>query len=140
MPSAFSSSHAGCFFTNSVPGSAASGAHPQLGLETFGMNLVHQRAHIRVAMRKLLRLEEPIALCGLPAVIQRDPGEAELFHDRKRAVDLAGRELPAVSPGAPDGTERAIGRCVKMNALRNHHVAVIAQRLKVVAFVDRGEG
>ena len=99
---------------------------PQLGLEAFGVDLVHQGPHIGVALWKLLRLEEPIALRGLPAVIQRDPGEAQLFHDRKRAVDLAGRELPAVSPGAPDGAERAVGRCVKMNALRNHHLAIIA--------------
>ena len=54
---------------------------PQLGLETFGVNLVHQRPHVGVAIRKLLRLQEPIALRGLPAVIQRDPGEAEFLHD-----------------------------------------------------------
>src|SRR5436309_3348572 len=81
---------------------------PQLSLETLGVSFVYQRPHIRVAVRKLLRLQEPVPLRGLPSVIQRDPGEAEFFNDGKRAVDLAGLDLAAVSPGAPDRTERAL--------------------------------
>ena len=140
LPSAFSSSHSGCFRANSVPGIRGQRRPPQLGLETFGVNLVDEGPHIGIAVWKLLWLQEPITLRSLPSVVQRDPGEAELFHDRKRAIDLARRELPAVSPSAPDGTECAIGRSVKMNALRNHHFAVIAQGLKIVAFVNGGEG
>src|ERR1700704_3292929 len=86
---------------------------PQLGLESLSVDLVHKRPQIPVAMRKLLWLQEPITLRGLPAGIQRDPGEAEFLHDGKSAVDLAGLDLPAVAPGTPDGAEGAIGRGVE---------------------------
>src|SRR5271169_312344 len=103
------------------------------------MDLVHQRPHVGVTVRKLLRLQEPVALRGLPAIIDGHPGESKLLNHRQSVIDLAWSEFAAVAPGAPDGPEGTFRRGIEPHALRNHDLTVIAQRLEVIAAVDSGE-
>ena len=98
---------------------------PELSFETFGVNPVHHRFDVAVATGEFLRIQEPIPLGGLPSVIQRDPPEAQLFHDRQGVVDLRRSEVPAVAPGAPDGTEGVIRRRLEHHALFDHRPPIL---------------
>ena len=115
------------------------GRPPELRAESLAVDLVHQTPHIGVAVRELGFQEAPVAVGRLPAVIHCHPGEAELLDHGQRAQHLAGRERPAITPGAPDRLECGCGRRLELHTLRLHHLAVRAQRLKMVALVNRGK-
>src|SRR5438876_12418355 len=81
---------------------------PQLRPESFLMNSIHQSLHIGVAVGKFLGIEQPIPIIILPAVIQSDPGEAQLLRGWKRVIYLLELNLTAITPSTPDRPNSAL--------------------------------
>src|SRR5580692_2294880 len=81
---------------------------PELGLESFLVNTVHQGLHVSVSVGELLGIERPIAHVVLPTVVECDPLKSQSFYRRKRVIHLLGLHRSAVSPCAPNGAEGGI--------------------------------
>ena len=50
---------------------------PELGLESFLVNAVHQGLHVGISMREFLGIKRPIAHIVLPTVVERDPHKSQ---------------------------------------------------------------
>src|SRR4029077_2275269 len=90
-------------------------------------------------MRKFLRIELPVTIIFLPAVIQRDPGKSHPLNCWQCLVDLLRLEVAPVSPSAPDRSKSALRRFGHLEALFHHELTVGQQRLEVVSYVDCNE-
>jgi hypothetical protein len=76
----------------------------------------------------------------LPAVVESDPGKSQLLGGREGVVNLFQLDVAAVSPGAPDGAEGAVGRGRHLKSLMDHETAEFAEGAEVVSLMDRDEG
>src|SRR5262249_37165249 len=115
---------------------------PELRAESGGMDLVDERLHVGAAAGELRVRGSPVALRDLPAVVERDPAEAELLHERNRRQNLLHRELRAQAiprPRAPDRLEGVGRRRRERHALAEHEPAVEDERREGVAAMDRDE-
>src|SRR6185503_7699730 len=99
---------------------------PQLRLESVGVNAIDHLFHVRIAGGEFLRVDIPIALDSLPAVVEGGPAKTELGDDGQGAVDLLNLEVAAVAPGAPDRLERLRRRVWKSDSRGDHDLAVFA--------------
>src|SRR5215475_9059177 len=103
------------------------------------MDTIHHGFDVSITVRKLLRIELPIAIIVLPTVVQRDPGKSHALDGGQRVVDLLRLEVPSVSPSAPDPSESALRSFGHLEPLFQHEPAVGKQRLEVVSVVHRNE-
>lgn len=104
-------------------------ARPQAGVP----DLPGEGPHVRRAPRELPRVQLPVALVGLPAVVEHRPLEADLTHLGERGDDLLDGEVPLVAPGTPHGFQSRFGRPGRTPADVAHVVAVALERCEVVA-------
>src|SRR3954447_10737287 len=112
---------------------------PELGLESFLVNAVHQCLDIGISAGKFLAIKLPITHIVLPAVVERDPRESQSFGGRKRAIHLLRLNRSSISPRAPDGAESIIGRGGHLETLFHHEPPVIGERAEVVSLMDGDE-
>src|SRR4029077_6873526 len=113
---------------------------PELGLESFLVDAVHQGLHVSVAVWKFLGIKLPIANIVLPTIVERDPPESQSLRRRQRVIHLLRLNLSAISPRTPDGAERVIGSRGHLKTLLHHEAPVVGERAEVVPLVDRDEG
>src|SRR5580692_7129200 len=113
---------------------------PELSLESFLMNTVYQGLHVRIAMRKLLGIECPVAHIVLPTVVECHPLKSQPLRRWKGVIYLLRLHRSPISPGTPDGTESVIGSCRRLKSLLHHEAPVAGERPEVVSLVNRDEG
>ena len=131
--------HLGMIFRHVALGLSGQRGPPKLRAKALGVDLVHQRLHIAIAIGKLGRQQRPVPFVGLPAVIHPYPREAEFLDHGQRLLNLDWRERFSVAPGAPDGAERAFRRGIEFDAALLHRRAIVFQALKIIALMDRRE-
>src|SRR5437773_540746 len=83
------------------------------------------------------RNQSPCAVCQPSSSVTHV--KPSFFTMGQGVVNLAGLDFSTVPPGTPARTESALGRGVESYSLCDHHMAVVPQRLKVIAVVDGGE-
>ena len=103
------------------------------------MNPAHHRPDVSIAVGKLLRIELPVTIIVLPAVIQRDPGKSHSLNFWQCVVNLLRLEVAPVSPSAPDRSKSTLRGFGHLKALFHHELTVGKQRLEVVSLVDCNE-
>src|ERR1700733_13402270 len=113
---------------------------PELGLESFLVNAVHQGFHIGVSVGEFLGIKLPIAHIVLPTVVEGDPLESQSLCRRKRVVDLLRLHRSAISPSAPNRPETILGSGGHFKPLFHHEAAVVGEGAKVISLVDGDEG
>src|SRR5438309_1543883 len=113
---------------------------PQLGLESFLVNAVHQGLHVSVSAGELLGVKRPVAHIVLPTVVERDPRKSQAFHRRKCVIYLLRLNLSSISPRAPDGAESVVGSGGHLEPLFHHEAPIVGERAKVVSLMDGDEG
>src|SRR5580692_649104 len=101
------------------------------------MNATYQGLHVRIAARKLLRVEIQIAVIVLPAIVQRDPGESHLLDRRQRVVHLLKFYRPSITPRTPDRPKSTVRRRSHLKSLPRHEAAIFGERTKVIPLMHR---
>src|SRR5580704_19034056 len=112
---------------------------PELGLESFLVNAVHQSLHVRVSVGEFLRIKLPVAHIILPTVVKRDPRKSQPLRRRKCVIHLLRLNFSSISPCAPDGAESVSGSGGHLETLLDHEAPVIDERAEVVSLVDGDE-
>src|ERR1700679_2690682 len=112
---------------------------PELSLESFLVNTVHQGLHVGVSVGEFLGIQLPITHIVLPTVVERDPRKSQSLCRRKCVIDLLRLNFPAISPGAPNGAESVIGSGRHLETLLYHEAPVIDESTEVVSLVHGDE-
>src|SRR5579872_5558582 len=113
---------------------------PELSLEPFLVDAVHQGLHVGVSVWKFLGIELPITDIILPTIVERDPLKSHSLRRRKRVIHLLRLNLSAISPRTPDGAERVIGSRGHLETLFHHEAPVVDERAEVVPLMNGDEG
>src|ERR1019366_2763168 len=104
------------------------------------MNSINQGFHVSAAVGEFLRVECPITVVILPAIVECDPGEAHLLDRRKRVIDLLELYRPTIPPSAPDRAKSAVWRRRHLKSLPHHEAAVFGKGVKVVPLMHGDKG